>query len=407
MSERRRRGAKVYRVLGSCFVLWWISWSAAADSSRYLFVWAADADKADSDFVAVLDADPGSARYGDVLTTIEVGVAAQAHHSEHRMPDGGRLFVNGFASGHSFVIDLRDPLHPSVAAHFTGVGSYSHPHSFERLPNGNVLATFQNGAGGRGTVGGLVELSPSGELVRSASASVPEFPDVRPYSLTILPGRDRVVTTTSDMWGEILTADSLQLWRLSDLALLETLQLPPGPRGDEQLLPAEPRLLSDGSAMIANTFNCGLYQIHDIASDTPRVSHIYSFFMEDPTDNLQLCALPVTFGQFWVQTVPARQGLVSLDLGDTSKPTEVGHVDLGKGMRPHWISLEPSAERIVVTGFGELLNRVMMVKVNPTTGALAVDTAFGTEGIVDFGRQVWPHGNTGPAIPHGAVFALP
>jgi hypothetical protein len=380
-----------------------LSHPAKADSP-YLFVWAADADREHSDFVAVVDADPQSRAYGEVLTTIEVGVAAQAHHSEHRMPDGGKLFVNGFASGHSFVIDLTEPLSPSIESHFTDIGEYSHPHSFERLPNGNVLATFQNGLGGRQTIGGLVELSPTGEFIRAASAAVPEFPDVRAYSLTPLPGADRVVTTTSDMWGEVLTADSLQFWRLSDLSLLSTIRLPAGPRGDEQRLPAEARLMADGRLM-ANTFMCGLYQVEDFAAREPQIVHVYTFELEDPADFQQLCALPVTFGPFWVQTVPSRNGLVSLDLSDERSPDEVSYVNLGEGTRPHWIALEPDSERIVVTGFGEMLNKVMLVNVNPESGALSLDRAFGDDGVLNFDRADWPHGETGAAIPHGSVFS--
>jgi hypothetical protein len=77
-----------------------------ADDSDYLLVWAADADKKDSDFVAVLDAKSKSPTYGTVLATVEVGLPAGAHHSEHQMPPGGKLFVNGFESGHSFVPPL-------------------------------------------------------------------------------------------------------------------------------------------------------------------------------------------------------------------------------------------------------------------------------------------------------------
>jgi len=372
--------------------------------SAYLFVWAADADREDSDFVAVVDADPQSSAYGEVLTTLEVGIAAGAHHSEHRMPERGKLFVNGFSSGNSFIIDLQEPRSPSIAAHFTEIGEFSHPHSFERLPNGNVLATFQNGLGGKQTIGGLVELSPTGELVRAASAADHEFPDVRAYSLTPLPDDDRVVTTTSDMWGEVLTADSVQFWRMSDLSLLSTIRLPVGPRGDEHLLPAEVRQMADGRLMV-NTFRCGLYQIEQFASERPQIAHIYTLEMADAFDFEQLCALPVTFGQFWVQTVPSRNGLVSLDLSDEGNPKEVGYVNLGAGTRPHWISLEPDNQRIVVTGFGTMMNTVMMVNVDPESGALSLDRSFAGDGVLNFDRADWPHGSTGAAIPHGSVFS--
>ena len=194
-------------------------------ASRYLFSWAADADGQDSDFLAVLDADPNSSGYGDVLTTIEVGFPAGAHHTEHRMPEDTRLFVNGFKSGRSYIIDLSEPLRPRLSAELTGFAGFTHPHSFERIPNGNVLVTYQNEGDDRSTTGGLVELTTSGQYVRSSSARVAEFPEIRPYSLLPMPADDLVVTTTTDMWEEV-TADSLQIWRLSDLALLNTIRIP-------------------------------------------------------------------------------------------------------------------------------------------------------------------------------------
>lgn len=380
--------------------------NASATDSPYLFIWAADADKKESDFLAVLDADSQSPTYGNVLTTVEVGFPSGAHHSEHRMPEDAQLFVNGFRSGRSFVIDLRDPLKPQLAADFTGIENLTYPHSFERLPNGNVLATFQNAQAGQQTTGGVVELTPSGRHVRSSSAADPEFPEIRPYSLLPLPNDDLVVTTTSDMLEEVVT-DSVQLWRLSDLSLLRTLRLPKGPGGYEQLDPAEVRLMADGKTLLVNTFNCGLYQINDAATPSPGIRHIFTFGMSKPTDGLAMCALPVTVENFWIQTVPSRNGLVSLDLSDPDNPKEIGYVNLGEGNYPHWIALEPSERRIVVTGFGDMLNNVMMVNVDPMTGALAIDHDFGENGIASFGGTDWPHGSTGPAVPHGSVFSIP
>lgn len=389
-----------------CELLLLCTCNAFAADSPYLFIWAADADKQESDFLAVLDADSQSPTYGNVLTTVEVGFPSGAHHSEHRMPEDAQLFVNGFRSGRSYVIDLREPLTPQLAADFTGIANLRYPHSFERLPNGNVLATFQNTQGGKDTTGGVVELTPSGLHVRTSSAADSEFPEIRPYSLLPLPDDDLLVTTTADMLEEVVT-DSIQFWRLSDLSLLRTLRLPKGPGGYEHLDPAEVRLMADGKTLLVNTFNCGLYQIHDAATASPGISHIFTFGMSKPADSLFMCALPVTVENFWIQTVPIRNGIVSLDLNDPDNPKEVGYVNLGEGNYPHWIALEPSERRIVVTGVGGMLNSVMMVTVDPMTGALAIDPDFGEDGIASFGGSNWPHGSTGPAVPHGSVFSIP
>lgn len=406
--------SKSPRVTSVCMVaaLFLLGLSAAAadgqSHSRHLFVWAADGDAQHSDFLAVLDADPESPTYGDVLATVEVGMPSGAHHAEHRMPRDGRLFVNGFGSGHSFVIDLQNPLAPSVAARFERVGELSYPHSFERLPSGNVLATFQNGQASE-TTGGLVELTPSGELVRAASAVDADFPEVRPYSLLPLPADDLVVTTTTDMMAKVV-ADSIQFWRLSDLSLLRTMRLPKGPGGFEHQLPAEPRILADEKTLLVNTFLCGLYQVEDHASSAPRVRHLYTFEISNTStgdDNDELCALPITVGTYWVQTVPSRNGLVTLDLGEPGSPKEVSYLNLGEGRLPHWIALEPGNRRLVATGYGGMQHSVMMIAIDPATGALSIDRTFGESGVADFGRAEWPHGSTGAAVPHGSVFAVP
>jgi hypothetical protein len=379
---------------------------ASAQHSPYLFVWAADDDRQDSDFLAVLDADPDSSTYGDVLTTIEVGFPSGAHHSEHRMPEDAQLFVNGFRSGRSYVIDLREPMQPKLVNEFTGFADFAYPHSFERLPNGNVIATFQNEQGSRDSTGGVVELTPTGEYLRSSSAAVPGMPEIRPYSLFPLPMDDVLVSTTTDMQGDV-TSDSIQFWRLSDLSLSQTVRIPAGPRGNEHLLPAELRVMADGATLLLNTFNCGLYEVHDAASDDPSVRHVYSFAQPDPPDSPPSCALGVTFDKFWIQTVQMRNGLVTLDLSDPGNPTEVGFVGLGDGVRPHWIALEPNGKRIVLTGFEKMRNMVTMISVDPETGALAVDRAFGEDGSASFAGPNWPHGSTGPAVPHGSVFSIP
>jgi hypothetical protein len=41
------------------------------------------------------------------------------------------------------------PLHPRVSASFSDLAGYMHPHSLVRMPNGNVIATFQHALGRR------------------------------------------------------------------------------------------------------------------------------------------------------------------------------------------------------------------------------------------------------------------
>src|SRR2546423_9093097 len=188
-------------------------------SSDYLYAWTASADTTQPDFLAVFDARPSSASYGQQMATVPVpGRKNHPHHTEYQMPADRLLFANGFATGQTFIFDTKDPAHPSVAEQFGDVAGMMHPHSFVRLPNGNVLATFQMQHDSLGVEpGGIAELTNRGRLVRWTSANGAGVDRrVRPYSAVIIPKLDRIVTTTTDMDGKSLIP-TVQLWRLSGL----------------------------------------------------------------------------------------------------------------------------------------------------------------------------------------------
>lgn len=375
--------------------------------NSYLYVWAGDPDENDSDFLAVFDASPDSERYGELLSTTPVGRSAGAHHSEHMMPEGGHLVVNGFRSGQSWVIDVRDPRAPTVVATFEGAGPYTSPHSFDRTPEGNLLATFQYTGGDTSVSGGLVELDPMGKFVRGSDAADPVDPELRPYSLAIAPWLDRVITTSTDMSMQY-EGSSVQVWSLGGLELLHTLPLPPGPLGTEHLHPAEPRFLPDGRAIV-NTFNCGLYLLSELDGPEPVVRFIGSLERDANAEpGMSECSLPVLFQRFWVQTSDPDHAVVVFDIRDPERPVRVSELAFDGETYPHWLSLERGTNRIVLTGAGTQLDgRVVLLEIDPTTGGLRLIDDFGDEaGLgVSMQRESWPHGNTGPAIPHGAVFS--
>src|SRR5271163_4742280 len=146
-------------------------------AGHYLFAWTGDADKKGMDFLAVIDADPASPTYGKLITTLVTDqVTMRVHHTEYVMPASGMLFANDHEAGRTFIFDLRDPLHPKVATSFTDSAGYMHPHSYVRLPNGHVLATFQHAHHSAavepmGKTGGLVEIDDQGKVIRSASSA--------------------------------------------------------------------------------------------------------------------------------------------------------------------------------------------------------------------------------------------
>jgi hypothetical protein len=373
-----------------------------AVSSSYLFVWAGDADRKDTDFLTVIDIRPNQKRYGRIVTTLPVGSKNNVpHHTEHEMPAGSILFANGFGSGNTFRFDLSRPTKPKLLDRFGAAGEYMHPHSFVRYANGNVIATFQTRGHGNSEPGALAEIDPKGRVLRITDAADPKIEKfIRPYSLAVVPLMDRIVTSSADMEAKDIS-HVVQIWRYSDLKLIKSIYLQ-GPHGVD---PAEPRLLSDGKTVLVSTFSCGLYRITDLATDEPKAEFVYTFGGEN-------CALPVVAGNFWVATVPDSHALVSLDITDPAKPVEVSRLTMGENDKPHWISLEPNGDRVVMSGGnGDLESRIQIVRINKKTGNLAWDETFREKGSkergISFDREKWPHGNNGRAIPHGAVFSRP
>jgi hypothetical protein len=400
-----------------CVCLMLVGWSEAAPAppppaapTQHLYLWTASADATQPDFLAVLDVTESPGRYGRLVTTLPVpGRGNGPHHTEHEMPADRQLFANGFKSGQSFIFDLKDPAQPRIVRQFGSVEGYSHPHSFLRMPSGNVLATFQMRHEANGmTPGGLVELTPAGEPLRARSADAPGGdPGLRVYSGGLVPAIDRLVTTTTDMDKDAEASRTLQIWRLSDLSLLHSVRLPDGPLGDEGRLSAEPRLLSDGKTVLVSTFRCGLYLMEGLDGDAPSARLVASF----PQKKGTYCAIPVVSEHYYLVTVPAWNAVVSLDISNPAAPREVSRLTLGSNDTPHWIAISPDQRRVVVTGYDALKHRVVIARFDPAKGQLTIDERFREEGAKESGYRMddktWPHGGNAKGIPHGAVFDLP
>jgi len=389
--------------------------AAAPAASHYVIVWAMEAQHpqastgalmtpdlaarhktlgSGNDFVAVFDVRSG-ASFGRLVAMLPVGKAAMAHHTSYVEPPNDVIYANDWIANQTYVFDLHDPQHPRLLRKFGSIGAYGYPHSFAYLSNGNTLATFQYSGGFNHAAGGLVEFDPRGQVVKTASAAVPGLPNIRPYSLTVLAKLDRVVTGSADMMGA-QDSHEVQIWRLSDLKLLGTLSLPPQADWfyDTAANTSEPRVLADGKSVAVSTFNCGLYLLQDVTSDHPVLRHVYDF-------GYRLCEVPVVAGDFLVETMQSGHAIVSMDMHDPTHPHEVSRLLLAPDEYPHWLSLEPGGNRLVITGYGALSTRVRFATIGRRTGKLTLERAS-----IDFTRT-WPDGWQGGAIPHGAVFSNP
>jgi hypothetical protein len=311
-------------------------------------------------------------------------------------------------------MDVRDPLHPRLHATFNELGGFSHPHSFLRLPDGNVLASFQveghmdHGDGAampmtdvgaaKGVHGGIVEIDEQGKMIRSASTADPSHPDdlLMAYSLLPMPDIDRVIVTNSSMRDEDKIGHTYQVFRLSDLKLLSTNDLDAGHYGETN--PEEARLGPDGSVYVQTT-GCGIERITGIAGDHPRSKLVYQF----PGS---FCGVPSLVSHYLIQSVRLTHAIHVLDLAQPDHPVEVSRVVLDGVIFPHWTGYDAKTHRLAVTGYGE--NRIFMLNFDPETGAIAMDTAFHDQAEkpgFDCNNRTWPHGWTGSAQAHGVVFS--
>lgn len=393
--------------------------SAAQPRGHYLFAWAGDAEGRGEDFIAVIDADPASPRYGELLASAASGIVThQVHHTEYWMPDSGHLFANDHRSGDTAIIDLTEPLEPRVLARFHDLAGFSHPHSFLRLPNGHVLASFQfegtfsHAAGShdnpnaedpaavRGVHGGIVEIDEGGRAVRAASTADPSHADnpLMAYSLIPLPDLDRVLVTNSGMRHEDPNGSTFQMFRLSDLKLISTNAFDSGPGRYGEINPEEPRRGPDG-AVYVQTLGCGVERVSDLKSDRPQARLVYQF----PGS---MCGVPSLVGHYWIQSVQILHAIVALDLTAAGSPREISRVVLDGQILPHWTGYDARTHRLAVSGYGEA--RVFMLTFDPDTGALELDRSFhdrtGRPGF-DAGTRAWPHAWTGAAVVHGMVFS--
>jgi hypothetical protein len=157
-------------------------------------VWAGDKDEQSSDFLAVVDVRPGSRTYGDVLTTVPVGMGGTLpHHLEYSLPAAGQtLFANGHHHEQIFRFDISDAEHPKLVGTVPKAGPLRYPHDFVRLADNSLLVGYLRSDG----------------------------PSPTPI--------DRFVVTSAPMM-EDKSADVIQIWRLSDLTLLKTLPGASGP----------------------------------------------------------------------------------------------------------------------------------------------------------------------------------
>ena len=377
--------------------------------SRYIYLWAGNAgkDHMGSDVIAVVDADPSSASYAKVIDVLTVdGMGGMPHHSEFDTPvNASSIFVNDYHMSKSYMIDFKNPAKPVSAGEVALTPGAHTPHSFARLANGHVLATIQFGDDKLpGRPGGVAEFDANGKFIRYSSSRDDNFHDkrIRTYALATLPKIDRLVTTSSAMDTEAV-ANTVQVWRLSDLKLLKTLEVENNGVDSAWKYPFEVRAMPDGKTALVNTYYCSFYQLTDLAGD-PKITPVMKM---DFPKNIG-CSVPTISGNYMVMPIAYAHRYATIDISDPSHPREVASLATDTTFYPHWISRDPLSDRVVVTDQGDGPPFVMLGHFDSKTGKLWWDEKFKDAGAsrpgLSFANVSWPNGMKGSVKPHGALF---
>ncbi|MEL7190683.1 MAG: hypothetical protein AAGK17_14110, partial [Pseudomonadota bacterium] len=180
------------------------------------------------------------------------------------------------------------------------------------------------------------------------------------------------------------------------------------------------KVLKDGSVFF-NSYGCALYHLTEIESDAPQLNvvHTISTAPAEVEGNIRgACGVPLLVDDYWIQTV-GQEGLVLVfDISDPTAPREVERLETPPYFYPHWLSLDPEGDRIVVGSEMGFEEGFFILHFNEETGALSFDTRFNgrrgtgwrswiwptTEGYISLDKEDWPHGSTGRAWGHAAVF---
>ncbi len=399
----------------------------SAEESPYLFLFVGDQDMADSDFLAVIDLRPDSSDFGKAIATTPIGMkASMPHHMEYEMPpDGEFLFMNAHHHEMSLLVDVSDPRAPRVAKTFDPPAPLRYPHDYSRTPTGTRLVGFLRSEGPSpdpaetitpGNHGGFAEYTADGELLRAISAGTESSAKpIRPYAFAFLPDIDRLVVTSAPMMEESW-ADVVQIYRYSDFALLKTINLPPGHLADGREIEGSqragfgPRVLPDGSVFF-NAYGCAFYRLSDLDSDNPILDTVFTLETpEAPPGSGHIrgsCGIPIVFGNYWIMPVGQLHAVIVLDIANPESPREVFRLPTPETFNPHWLARDPRSNRLVLGAELGGEEGFFLLRFDVLTGRLSFDPSLkgdGQTGYLSLKDQSWPHGPSGPAWGHAALF---
>ncbi|MEP6357249.1 MAG: hypothetical protein ABJ081_11265 [Hyphomicrobiales bacterium] len=407
---------------------------AKGEASPHLLIFAGDDNEQDSDFMVTFDVDPKSKTFGEpVLSQPVAHKNSMPHHMEYVAPPKGEpIFMNSHHPEVSYIVDVSDEGAASVNMTFKPPAPFRYPHDYTRTPSGTRLVGFLRSEGPSPDPteelipaghGGVAEYNTNGDLLRSVSAGVPDMKKaVRPYAFALLPEKDRFLVTSAPM-HESSWADVVQIYSYSDFSLLHTLDLPVGKLEDGTVMEGSqragfgPRVLDDGSIFL-NSYGCAFYHITDVETDKPNLSMVYALDTKRVWRKSHIrgaCGIPVRVGNYWIQPVGTSRAVVVLDISNPDKPREVYRLKTPRFFKPHWLAKDPQSNRFVLGAELGGEQGFFMLRFNEENGELGFDNDFNGvkdgviydttyKGYLSLERPSWPHGETGTAWGHAALF---
>lgn len=117
-----------------------------------------------------------------------------------------------------------------------------------------------------------------------------------------------------------------------------------------------------------------------------------------PTVPIGMTAMPVGRAQM----------VVALDISDPANPREVSRLKTPVDFNPHWAATDPGSDRIVIGAELGGEHGMYLLTFDSVLGRLSFDETIiskqGRVGYIDLEDQDWPHGDTGAAWGHAALF---
>jgi len=329
----------------------------------------------------------------------------------------------------SLIVDISDVSALTVNKVLSPPPSFRFPHDYARTESGTRLVGFLRSDGASpdaeedlnpGNHGGIAEYSQSGELLRTVSSAADSIDKpIRPYAFAFLPEIDRFVVTSAPM-TEASWAEVVQIYRYSDFKLLKTIELPvegltPGPeRWTAQATGFGLSRLNDGSVFM-NTYECSFYHLSEIGTEIPQIKRVHSVEADSSGKTPHSCGIPVLVNDFWIQPIGKAQSVAVFDINDPQSPKEIFRLETPDDFNPHWLSKDPQSNRLILGAeFGGEVG-FYVLRIDENTGALDFDDDFQgaksgflfkskSKGYISLERSEWPHGSTGDAWGHAALF---